>query len=173
VLKVVQTDHEGQLAAADVPAGSLLDEIAREGARRMLADALRAEGDAYVDGLVDQVDEDGHRLVVRNGHHERRSVLCAAGAIEVRAPRVNDKRIDEACGERKRFASAILPAGAAARRRSATCCRCCICTACPVGTSCRRWSSSSARAPACRPVGLDGDPAVRAVARRATRVRQA
>jgi transposase-like protein len=87
-----------------------LDEIAREGARRMLAAALKAESDAYVDALVDQVDEDGHRLVVRNGHHDPRSVLTAAGAVEVRAPRVNDKRIDQASGERKRFWSAILPA---------------------------------------------------------------
>ena len=74
----------------------------------MLAAALRA--DAYVDALVDHVDGDGHWLVVRNGHHEPRSVLTVAGAIEVHAPRVNDKRVDEASGERKRFASAILPA---------------------------------------------------------------
>jgi transposase-like protein len=110
VLKVVQTDQEGQLQAADVPVGSLLDEIAREGARRMLAAALKAEADAYVDALVDQVDEEGYRLVVRNGHAETRTVMCAAGAVEVRAPRVNDKRVDAATGERKRFSSAILPA---------------------------------------------------------------
>jgi hypothetical protein len=65
-----------------------LDEIAREGGRRMLAAALKAESDAYVDALVDQVDAEGHRLVVpRNGHAEPRSVLAAAGAIKVRAPR--------------------------------------------------------------------------------------
>jgi len=110
VLKVVETGRSGQVSPSDVPAGSLLDEIAREGAQRMLAAALRAEADAYVDGLVDQLDEDGHRLVVRNGHHEPRTVSTAAGAIEVRAPRVNDKRIDEASGERRRFASSILPA---------------------------------------------------------------
>jgi transposase-like protein len=110
VLKVVQTGLEGQLGAAGVPAGSLLDEIAREGARRMLAAALKAEADAYVDELIDQVDEDGHRLVVRNGHAEPRTVMTAAGAIAVRAPRVNDTRIDEATGERTRFSSAILPA---------------------------------------------------------------
>ena len=51
----------------------------------------------------------GHRLVVRNGYHQRREVLTAAGAIEVAAPRVNDKRTDPATGERKRFSSAILP----------------------------------------------------------------
>ena len=48
--------------------------------------------------------------MVRNGHHEPRIVLCSAGALEVHAPRVNDKRIDEATGERRRFKSAILPA---------------------------------------------------------------
>jgi transposase-like protein len=112
MLKVVQSNADVQ-SPTSVPSGlsgSLLDEIAREGARRMLAAALRAEADAYVDGLVDQLDEDGHRLVVRNGHHDPRTVTTAAGAVEVRAPRVNDKRIDEVTGERKRFASAILPA---------------------------------------------------------------
>ena len=110
MLKVVETGRSGQVSPADVPSGSLLDEIAREGARRMLAAALKAEAEAYIEALVDQVDEAGHRLVVRNGHHERRTVTTAAGAIEVRAPRVNDKRVDEATGERKRFASSILPA---------------------------------------------------------------
>jgi transposase-like protein len=109
MLKVVQSKDESQ-SPTSVPSGSLLDEIAREGARRMLAAALKAEADAYVDALVDQLDEDGHRLVVRNGHHDPRTVTTAAGAIEVRAPRVNDKRIDESSGERRRFASAILPA---------------------------------------------------------------
>ena len=110
MLKVVQTATTGQPQLADVSSGSLLDEIAREGARRMLAAALRAEADAYVDALVDQVDEDGHRLVVRNGHHAPRMVMCAAGAVEVHAPRVNDKRVDESTGKRVQFKSAILPA---------------------------------------------------------------
>jgi transposase-like protein len=88
----------------------LLDEIVRDGARQMLAAALRAEVAAYVEAHADQVDEDGHRLVVRNGHHEPREVSTAAGAVPVRAPRVNDKRIDEETGERRRFSSAILPA---------------------------------------------------------------
>ncbi|WP_187280872.1 transposase, partial [Microbispora sp. CSR-4] len=88
---------------------SLIDEIVREGARRMLAEALKAEVDAYIAQFADQRDDDGRRLVVRNGYHEPREVLTAAGAIEVRAPRVNDKRVDEVTGERKRFSSAILP----------------------------------------------------------------
>ncbi len=99
----------GVVGAAD---GSLLDEIVRDGARAMLAAALQAEVAAYVDAHRDQVDEAGHRLVVRNGYHAEREVSTAAGAVPVRAPRVNDKRIDEQTGERRRFSSAILPAWA-------------------------------------------------------------
>ncbi|WP_436798854.1 IS256 family transposase [Micromonospora profundi] len=90
--------------------GSLIDEIVRDGARRMLAAALEAEVAAYIAAHADQVDEQGRRLVVRNGHARPRRVLTSAGAVEVAAPRVNDKRVDEQTGERKRFGSAILPA---------------------------------------------------------------
>ena len=95
-----------------VAGGSLLDELVRDGARQMLAAALQAEVAAYVEAHADQVDTDGHRLVVRNGSHVERPVSTAAGAVKVRAPRVNDRRIDEVSGERCRFASAILPAWA-------------------------------------------------------------
>ncbi|WP_412566466.1 IS256 family transposase [Streptomyces chartreusis] len=88
---------------------SLIDEIVREGARRMLAAALEAEVNAYIAELTDERDERGRRLVVRNGYSQPRQVTTAAGAVEVKAPRVNDKRVDEATGERKRFSSAILP----------------------------------------------------------------
>jgi transposase-like protein len=87
-----------------------LDEIVRQGARQMLSAALIAEVAAYIDAHAEQVDENGHRLVVRNGYHDQRSVLTAAGAVSVRAPRVNDKRIDPETGQRQRFSSAILPA---------------------------------------------------------------
>ncbi|MBH5145541.1 IS256 family transposase [Rhodococcus erythropolis] len=89
---------------------SLLDEIVRDGARQMLAAALQAEVAAYIDQFADQVNEDGHRLVVRNGYHTERDVLTAAGAVTVKVPRVNDKRIDPDTGERQRFSSSILPA---------------------------------------------------------------
>lgn len=91
---------------------SLLDEIVRDGARQMLAAALQAEVAAYVEQFADQVDERGHRLVVRNGYHHEREVLTAAGAVAVRAPRVNDRRVDPDSAERQRFSSAILPAWA-------------------------------------------------------------
>ena len=88
---------------------SSLDEIVLEGARRMLAAALEAEVDNYLARLAGEVDERGRRLVVRNGHAEPRTITTAAGRVEVRAPRVNDKRVDEATGERCRFRSSILP----------------------------------------------------------------
>ena len=89
--------------------GSLIDDIVREGARRMLAAALEAEVNQYIAELADQKDERGRRLVVRNGYHRERAVTTAAGSVEVKAPRVNDKRVDEATGERMRFSSKILP----------------------------------------------------------------
>jgi transposase-like protein len=112
VLTVVNL-QEPTPAAVSEPAGSggsLIDEIVRDGARRMLAAALEAEVAAYIAAYAGEFDEDGHRLVVRNGHARPRQVLTSAGAVEVTAPRVNDKRTDEQTGERQRFASAILPA---------------------------------------------------------------
>ncbi len=92
--------------------GSLLDEIVRDGARAMLAAALQAEIAAYINAHAGQVDENGYRLVVRNGYHQPREVATAAGAVPVRAPRVNDRRADPETGERRRFSSVILPAWA-------------------------------------------------------------
>lgn len=101
-------DRDG-LAAMPSAASSVIDELVREGARRMLAEALRAEVDAYLAQFVDVRDEKGHRLVVRNGCHQPRDVLTSAGSVPVTAPRVNDKRVDPDTGERQRFSSSILP----------------------------------------------------------------
>ena len=86
-----------------------LDEICRRGAQRMLAVALEAEVDVYLERHREVRDDRGHALVVRNGHARPRTVVTGAGAIEVSAPRVNDRRVEEASGKRSRFASAILP----------------------------------------------------------------
>ena len=88
---------------------SVIDDIVREGARRMLAEALQAEVDAYIARFSAERDERGRRLVVRNGSHQPRDVLTSAGAVGVVAPRVNDRRIDPDTGERAKFSSAILP----------------------------------------------------------------
>src|SRR6187200_3475214 len=101
-------DRDGSGAARSA-ASSVIDELVREGARRMLAEALRAEVEAYIAQFADVRDEKGHRLVVRNGCHESRTVNTSAGAVDVTAPRVNDRRVDPDTGERRRFCSSILP----------------------------------------------------------------
>jgi transposase-like protein len=102
MLRVVETD-EGTKAEAR----STLDELALEGARRMLAAALVAEADAYCERFGGDRDELGRALVVRNGQARSRRVTVGSGTMVVQAPRVNDKRVVD--GERQRFRSAILP----------------------------------------------------------------
>jgi transposase-like protein len=81
-----------------------LDELARQGARRMILEALELEVEEYVQALRHLRNEQGHALAVRHGksHHER-TVQLGAGSIQIRAPRVNDRRPDH------RFTSQILP----------------------------------------------------------------
>ena len=86
-----------------------LDKLAREGARRMIAAALDAEVEQYVGSFVDEIDEDGKRLVVRNGRARERKLTVGSGTLAIKAPRVNDKRVDDE-GKRQKFSSRILPA---------------------------------------------------------------
>ncbi len=111
MLTVVNEDGSTRAdSASGSPAPvSLIDEIVREGAQRMLAAAVRAEAEAYCAQFAGERDDDGRRLVVRNGYAGSRTVTTSAGAVEVTMPRINDKRIDEQTGERCRFSSAILP----------------------------------------------------------------
>ena len=88
--------------------GRMLDEIAREGARRMLAVAMEAEAASYVEGHRHERDEGDRALVVRNGKARPRKITLGAGTVEIHAPRVNDRRVD-ASGQRQRFTSRILP----------------------------------------------------------------
>jgi len=100
MLKVTTNDAQGQTPEIT----QSLDELAREGARRMIAAALEVEVEQYIHWLHDLRDERGHALVVRNGrsHHER-TIQLTAGTMKIRAPRVNDRRRDH------RFTSKILP----------------------------------------------------------------
>jgi len=86
---------------------STLDELAREGARRMLKQALEAEVEAYVERHHEVRNERGKAMVVRNGRGRPRKVAVGAGVLDVVAPRVNDKRVVD--GQRQKFASEILP----------------------------------------------------------------
>ena len=100
MLKLTTDDAEGQTPEI----AQTLDELARVGARRMIAAALEAEVEQYVETLRHFRDEKGHALVVRNGksHHER-TVHMGAGSVKIRAPRVQDRRPEHT------FSSKILP----------------------------------------------------------------
>lgn len=104
MLKIAHQEPEHERSEAAVT----LDELAHEGARRMLAMALEEEVAAYLKRHEQERDAAGRRLVVRNGKGKARKVTCGAGTFDVRAPRVNDKGVD-AQGRRRKFTSAILP----------------------------------------------------------------
>jgi transposase-like protein len=109
VLTIIPGESGGDERAAAGGSSALIDEIVREGARRMLAEALQAEVEDYIARFAAERDETGRRLVVRNGSARPREVQTCAGAVQVAAPRVNDRRVDPETGERARFSSAILP----------------------------------------------------------------
>src|SRR5262249_45987651 len=102
MLRIVEQrdDAKGEVRSA-------LDELAREGARRMLAEALDVEVEAYIERHRRGGDEQGRALVVRNGHARERRVTVGSGALTVWEPRVNDQRVVD--GERQKFTSEILP----------------------------------------------------------------
>jgi putative transposase len=94
--------------ATSAVAFSSIEQIAREAARRALQKAIEDEVNDYLNSHRDQLDSRGHRLVVRNGTKDQRTILTGVGPMEVRQPRVDDRRVDE-LGRRFRFTSKILP----------------------------------------------------------------
>jgi putative transposase len=103
MLKIV---HDATTDAVEDPETMTvdLDELFRMAAQDMLAVALLAERRAYLDAHADVTDATGKRMVVGNGYARQRAVMTGAGMVEVKAPRVDDRRPDE------RFSSALLPA---------------------------------------------------------------
>lgn len=85
----------------------LLDQVVRRGAQRMLQQAVEAEVQGFLQQQDGRRDEEGKRLVVRNGYQPARKIVTGAGALEVQAPRVRDNSPIKS--ERVQFSSAILP----------------------------------------------------------------
>lgn len=101
------TDAINNIASADLPdAGDTLTGILRVGAQRMLAAAIEQEVADYVDERKDVVDENGRRVVVRNGHLPEREITTGLGPIVVKQPRVRDKRPTD---QREFFSPNLLP----------------------------------------------------------------
>lgn len=90
----------------DLMAGDVLTEILRTGAQRMLGAAIEKEVAEYIGGRSEILDEDGRRLVVRNGSLPERAILTGIGPVTVSQPRIRDKRPAE---EREVFTPSVLP----------------------------------------------------------------
>jgi len=99
---VVSFSHPDRVSIEDP-----LTEVLRSGARRLLADAVEAEVEAFIAEHADLADEAGRRRVVRHGYQPEREVQTGIGAVAVRRPRVRDRYPDG--GGRIRFTSSILP----------------------------------------------------------------
>jgi putative transposase len=84
----------------------VLTDILRDGASRLLAQAVEAEVTEWIASHAHVTDQAGHRQVVRNGHLPKRTITTGVGPIEIQQPRVLDRRTD---GEAEPFSSKILP----------------------------------------------------------------
>jgi putative transposase len=89
-----------------VPGRDLLTQVLRQGAQQMLAQAIESEVAEWIDQHSHVLDERGRRQVVRNGHLPQRKIVTSLGELEIRQPRVADRR---PVGERESFCSKILP----------------------------------------------------------------
>lgn len=105
MITIVRTTAGAQ--GSDPEVATALDELAREGARRMILAALEVEVEEYRQQHREARDSRGHALVVRNGHARPRRLTVGAGTVTIRAPRVNDRRCVD--GVRQTFTSQILP----------------------------------------------------------------
>ncbi len=85
-----------------------LDEVLQRGALKMLQEMLEAEVEDYLTRHRAARDARGRAQVVRNGTAPARQLVTGSGTLQVRAPRVNDRRMD-ATGQRQRFTSELLP----------------------------------------------------------------
>jgi len=86
----------------------VLEEVLRKGARKMLAEAVTAEVEEFIEKYRNMRDENGHQVVVRNGYMPEREILTGLGPISIRQPRVDDRYIRTEAGEMI-FTSSILP----------------------------------------------------------------
>ena len=86
---------------------SVLEELARDGARKMLAKAMDLEVGEFIEKHKDKTCADGRRLVVRNGYMEDREIITGIGPVAIKQPRVDDRKLAEL--EEERFSSQILP----------------------------------------------------------------
>jgi len=101
------------LAMPAATSQDVLTEVLRDGSHQLLAQAVEFEVACWIENHKQLVDENGHRMIVRNGHMPTRSIVTGIGPVSVTQPRVHDRRPDDAIGDDgqpvERFCSKILP----------------------------------------------------------------
>ena len=100
------TNAEALSEGPNENARDMLTEVLKQGAQRMLAVAIQAEADEWIESRKQFTDENGCQQVVRNGYLPERKITTGVGEIKVRQPRVRDRRDAE---DREKFSSKILP----------------------------------------------------------------
>jgi transposase-like protein len=85
-----------------------LTAVLREGARRLLAQAIEAEADSFLASMRDGRLPDGRERIVRHGHGPERVIQTGIGPVEVRRVKLRDRDTGES-RQRVRFTSALLP----------------------------------------------------------------
>ncbi len=110
---------DGGATTIPAPSRDVLTEILRDGAQRLLGQAIEAEVAGWIEQHTSLTDDRGRHQVVRNGHHPTRTLVSGVGPVEVTQPRVLDRRIvgqnqdgqdvDAAGRPITRFNSKILP----------------------------------------------------------------
>lgn len=103
--KVVKKAEQDKLESKRPPVGQTLHELAREGARRMLQQALLSEVKEHVERHQCVRDSEGRAMVVRNGYAPARQIVLGSGPVEVVAPRVDDRGL----ADEQRYRSELLP----------------------------------------------------------------
>ncbi len=86
---------------------SVLDQVLREGARKMLIHALELEVEDYINAHKHERDQNNQRKVVRNGYHAQRKIVTGVGQMQIKVPGVDDRKLKSK--REDRFTSAILP----------------------------------------------------------------
>jgi len=100
--KTTATPAPGDFASA-------LEEILHKGAQKMLQVAIEIEVQQYIEKHQEELDEHGHRIVVRNGYLPERELLTGMGPVKVKQPRIDDRKLRKKNEGTEGFSSSILP----------------------------------------------------------------
>jgi putative transposase len=103
----MSNDNVIELKKPDTIVNDPITDILRQGARKLLAQALETEVEIFINQYKDLTDELGRQRIVRNGHLPEREIQTGIGAVPVKTPRIRDRHVKPS--KRKKFNSAILP----------------------------------------------------------------